>query len=278
MDQNHKLRLDFTYSMKNLIFLAAFALLIAACGSKTSEQGTADAANSATTKVDSNSTVQAKVIPSSRYKFGDTLYVYARSGLVLRDKPDVAGKKLATLEVTDPVIVTDQTPFKQSFQTKESCGLEINGFWVKVSHKGKEGYAFDGFLLKDYPKVEISMPDYWASRSKVIRSTDTPPKDDEAHFENYSELEFENGVKLTSYAHDLGTITHLTLPKSLFSFQTAYAWVLASIEDDPKNPIVWKYDHEKKEMLTGVSKDELQLYTVGIDSNENVFYSINFSD
>jgi len=66
--------------------------------------------------------------------------VTAKSGLILRDSPDINASKIGKLDFEEKVVVIDFTT--SSFTTEN-----IKGYWVKIKVKdGREGYVFNGFL------------------------------------------------------------------------------------------------------------------------------------
>ena len=98
-----------------------------------------------------------------QYREGDTLFVWAKSGLVLRATDDFKSEKIATLpfgtavkthsykyrdeDISEIEVVVVQ-PY--NFNGKKYPGYKIPGQWVKVTAQGKTGYVFDGYLSK-YP-------------------------------------------------------------------------------------------------------------------------------
>ena len=210
-----------------LLLLSAL-LLLQACGGK-SESATATSAQGESGTPAAKSSADKKPAVQGRYKAGDVLYCYARSGLVLRDAAAQSGAKLGSVAMYDKVDVIDDAPFTTAFQTKESCGLEVPGHWVRVRHKGKEGWLFDGYLLSLPPKVEISNVDYWNMQSKVKSSQDKAPKEKD-YLVGYSDLVFENGVHYVLEESEGGATHATTLPKSLVNRSQAYLFAIA---EDP---------------------------------------------
>ncbi|MDO8367418.1 MAG: SH3 domain-containing protein [Saprospiraceae bacterium] len=95
------------------------------------------------------------------YNEGDTLYVWAQSGLVLRDAPDFKSKKITSLQFGSIVVPNshkETNGIESSLEVIPSCiyegqnysGYIIPGNWVQVFANGKTGYVFDGYLSK-YP-------------------------------------------------------------------------------------------------------------------------------
>ncbi len=82
--------------------------------------------------------------------FGQKSYIVtAKSGLIIRNKPDINASKIGKLNFEENVFITKITT--GAAFTAEN----INGYWVKIKAKnGKEGYVFNGFL-KPFAKHSI---------------------------------------------------------------------------------------------------------------------------
>lgn len=113
------------------------------------------------------------------YNDGDTLFVWAQSGLILRDAPDLKSKKIAALPFGTIVVpkMHKQTDGNEiSIEVISSCiyegqnysGYKIPGNWVQVSANGKTGYVFDGFLSK-YPPPNSQEQFEWKFDSYLTR-------------------------------------------------------------------------------------------------------------
>lgn len=113
----------------------------------------------------------AGILPTNaiqRYDEGDTLFVWAKSGLILRASPDFKAEKISTLpygtavkthsykyrdEDISEIEVAVVQPY--NFNGKNYPGYKIPGLWVKVTAQGKTGYVFDGYLSKYPPANKI---------------------------------------------------------------------------------------------------------------------------
>ncbi|MBP9889983.1 MAG: SH3 domain-containing protein [Leptospiraceae bacterium] len=133
-----------------------------------------------------NFSVTAK--PIVFYKPGDHLYVLAKSGLNLRDKPSKNGRFLQIIPFGSSTLVRQITD-------KEYQVDGIYGFWVKVIADDREGYLFDGYLSSYPPPIaEVS--------SKSIPT-----------LKQYAEKFLPKGVKVTESTDDtLVTTSTLILP------------------------------------------------------------------
>ncbi len=75
------------------------------------------------------------------------LFVSARGGLNMRERPDSKSARIITIPDGGMVTVLDRVMVKETIGGHE-------GNWIKVHYAGKEGYAYDRFLINE-PK---SMP------------------------------------------------------------------------------------------------------------------------
>lgn len=242
--------------------IAMVALGFAACsdGSNTSGGST----DSTTTKVEPTKEEDAPA--RRRYANGDVLFVYAKSGLTLRETPDPQGAKITTVANGAAVTVEDTEPFTHVYSTNEPCGLTVPGYWVRVSTGGKQGYLFDGYLLEYEPLLkEQSMSGYWDAVSKVKSSTETPPEDDVEYYD-YSEIVWENGVKLTESGYVGGSNSRLTLPREMFSLHEAYLFAVVGYYIFPSGDFQCTCK-DNPGSIECMSKDEMDLITVSFDKN-----------
>lgn len=94
------------------------------------------------------------------YITGDTLYVWAASGLSLRRQPDLNAEKIAAVpygtalvalsdkfvDAADDVVVEAAPGY--TMNDSVSAPVYLNGRFVKVNYQGTTGYLFDGYLSK----------------------------------------------------------------------------------------------------------------------------------
>ncbi len=85
---------------------------------------------------------------TSRFKDGETLNVWASSGLNMRDKPDAKATKIAAIPYGAKVIVQQNIGVKIPFEVEEFKGFVVKGLWLLVKYGDKEGFVFDGFLSR----------------------------------------------------------------------------------------------------------------------------------
>ena len=149
------------------------------------------------------------------YQEGDTLFVWAKSGLILRAAPDSKAEKIITLpygtavktlfykyrdEDISEIEVAVVQPY--NFNGKNYPGYKIRGLWVQLSVQGKTGFVFDGYLSK-YPPLLTGQGknrEYWddyLSRvfGKSCTSLDTTPY---RHVPKYDIVFYKNGASRQS--------------------------------------------------------------------------------
>ncbi|MBK9448205.1 MAG: SH3 domain-containing protein [Bacteroidetes bacterium] len=247
-----------------LILLALIALIMVACSNPAEKDG-GGAKPSSVDSTAASSTDKQEATSQERYKTGDDLFVFAKSGLTLRKTPDKEGEKVSTLPFGSKVNVVDADLESDPYTTKEPCGLEMTGHWVRVKSGQKEGFLFDGYLLTLDPDAILDPEAYWTTVSKVKSTSDKGPHADVEYYE-YKSTVWENGVTFTDQGYVGGNSATLTLPKSLVSFQEAYLLAMATLQNDPANPMTCNCDVDKED-LDCSSKDEMQGTSLRVDKN-----------
>jgi Bacterial SH3 domain len=91
------------------------------------------------------------------YKKGESVFVWAISGLKVRMEASAQSKVIQTLDYGTMVEITDDNLKQVAFGLKVpkvdsiKSNLTLNGFWVRIKFKNTEGYVFDAFLSKMPP-------------------------------------------------------------------------------------------------------------------------------
>jgi hypothetical protein len=105
---------------------------------------------------------------AENYKVGDTLYVWARSGLNIRTEASVRGKKLGKLEAGEALMVIETT--NRAYQVRAIDSVEedgtpliLTGTWIKVKAGQFEGYVIDTYLLKYPPNLKGGLSGFMQS-------------------------------------------------------------------------------------------------------------------
>jgi len=100
------------------------------------------------------------------YYVGDSLYVWAKNGLKLWEKPNTNSKLIESIPFGWKIIVNEKTPetfnvkvnaeISQDYTSDSTQPLILKGNWVKVKciETGNIGYLIDQYLLKVKPRLE----------------------------------------------------------------------------------------------------------------------------
>jgi hypothetical protein len=158
-----------------------------------------------------------EVRAQARYKKGDTLYVWARTKLQVRDSPN--GKIIGSLGYGDPVVMLqDDSGSGVSIQAlpttigngKENDKVMVSGSYVEVSLKKTKGYVFDAYLLK-YPPLASKepLPQYFARTVGLLKTLK-----EERGNENYSSERYvyNNGASYESHTNEKSYGTVVIIP------------------------------------------------------------------
>ena len=174
---------------------------------------------------------------NSTYVWGDTLHVWATSGLNMREGPGTDFPKMKKLEYGDKVQVIDNylrsTPLSLTIikKSKTSDSFVINGHWVRVIIDSQEGYVFDGYLsqMPTLKIVKIEDDDSFTWRSESMydyvkreigfaeRNTDTV-NNDEAIKETYSAKKWISFSSLSNNCYEATTEFHNLSLREVYLF------------------------------------------------------------
>ncbi|MFK8004974.1 MAG: SH3 domain-containing protein [Saprospiraceae bacterium] len=214
---------------------------------------------------------------NSTYDWGDTLHVWATSGLNMREGPGTDFPKMKKLEYGDKVQVIDDylrsTPLSLTIikKSKKSDAFVMKGHWVRVIIGTQEGYVFDGYL----------------SRLPVIKKRKTSNINEVQFesFETYSKREF--GIKFFEYdsldqkelrSHHIykngfvkkiggGSCYDMTMELGQLQLNEAYLLFNNT----------FGFEKNLKNLIS--SKDEYdQYFKVRIEKKNNIFYSFSIDN
>lgn len=147
-------------------------------------------------------------------KAGSTLYVYTRSGLILRSKPDINGAAIGKAGYGSKVVVVADAGQRVAFKNGN-----IQGEWVKVKWGDKEGYIFSGYLSR-WPAMTIDLASY-LKQIFLVKSETTEAPDTVLVF-LYEKITFQNGSIYLSKTGDGGSSVRVTFPAFTMTFQEMY--------------------------------------------------------
>ena len=91
----------------------------------------------------------------NNYKQGDELVVWAKSGLNLREEPNIQSKVITKIVLGETVVTQEGKKSKnikiidkQTLADGQSFTMTLWGSWVKVKFNDYEGFLFDAYLSK----------------------------------------------------------------------------------------------------------------------------------
>lgn len=80
--------------------------------------------------------------------------IMAVSGLNLREKPDLASKRLATLPFGANVMATNEHLLENNPNSEIEIEIEgVKGHWLHIEYKGFKGYVFSGFTQRGHDRI-----------------------------------------------------------------------------------------------------------------------------
>lgn len=133
---------------------------------------------------------------------GDVLYVWAKTGLNLRQEPSIHSKRLTILLPGSQVQVLGFTQKRFSIKTLRSTEDERNPFvikgnWILVQVGDIQGYVLDTYLLPiQAPEAGESMKHYLISMSEKVSALGTAESDEysfSAKTANKIAIQYESG-------------------------------------------------------------------------------------
>lgn len=141
-------------------------------------------------------------------------YIISTDGLVLRDKPDIAGSKLDVIPFGSKVLVLSEN---NEVVEISNWPIPITGKWTFVNWKDKKGWLFGGYLgdksnylnlLEEGNKKEFSKEPikkkhtgFFKSKDEIFRYYGNPDKiDNKENNSKYSVLLFKySGIEMEVY-------------------------------------------------------------------------------
>ena len=204
-------------------------------------------------------TLALRLAAIGAYEPGDTVYVWAVSGLTLREHPAIQSARLEVIPYGTALVLQNwsgQHDTKVEAMPKNKIGetdipaLVLKGDFAQVSYKGKTGYLFDGYLSK-LPVFRIipaknqdaaHREDFtdWATRNfGLLQKTQKGAVEYGSPFS--IKWVFGNGMLQDSWGEKDGN-TRILLPDVsqeeaflLFNFMTDYVQSVQIQSNDPKD-------------------------------------------
>ena len=181
----------------------------------------------------------------------DRMYVTAKSGLVVRDKPSLESNKIFLLPNNTMTMISKKTGINLVIIDE---GKKINGEWIKIygfDNNDTQGYVFGGFLT-------IEKPEIWYSGKSAYYKTYSYENQQEGTFKSNSISEKYLNKNLPTVQPNIETL----IPKEFPYFL------------NPQNREIVLFKNHKLDNLkpVGILKSLTQ---VRIDST---FYKLKFKD
>ncbi|MEZ4772488.1 MAG: SH3 domain-containing protein [Bacteroidia bacterium] len=134
---------------------------------------------------------------ADNYQVGSELYVWAKSGLNIREIPDISGKKIGKLNLGEWVKVISISNKKSDIQviaprpdlfstniyqdSGATAPYYLTGRWIEVRSEKFKGFVVDMYLLKyPPPSTELTMIDYIKTLASEPCTIDTSWVDEDS--------------------------------------------------------------------------------------------------
>lgn len=184
------------------------------------------------------------------YTSGDTLYIWAFNGLILRNGPSLKNAGVTTIPYGAFAVVLPQNSKKKE-SLREFGGFILHGSWVKIQYADSlEGFVFDGYLSK-YPALKHKRSNEWWKEVFLPYAANTFGKPKHNFYKNkkgdgcgacygYKNTnKYPNGVvAVEELLEGDGGHYVFTLEIPGFSFEEAYLFLVL-------NPILWNKKYLK---------------------------------
>jgi len=206
------------------------------------------------------------------YQNGDTLYVWAFSGLSLRKSPTLDAPKLVTIPYGTAIIALNEkvdydyttVEVVPSFQGAEGrCpSISITGRFVMVVFKSDTGYVFDGYLSK-LPAFRYTLDtgmgkkpyfealSEWAKRNFGLADKLIEPFDGHGH---HGKIVYRNGIIEENWTSKSGKqrtiLPNLSFEESfmIFNFMSNFEWEIRNPSKNPKDSL-WFFNQKGNPIL-----------------------------
>ncbi|KAA3622892.1 MAG: SH3 domain-containing protein [Bacteroidetes bacterium] len=152
-------------------------------------------------------------------------YVWAKSGLIIRDAPSIEGKRVGKLAYGDSIRLVKVTgksysvkmmETNKSFEEYHHKEFRLRGNWVQINWQGQVGFIFDGYLSK-FPALrfrnqyDLESIENWATREFGIFGEERSKRDPNSDYHK-SLLVFKNGIIYSSEGSTGWSSTQLVFP------------------------------------------------------------------
>ncbi|RHX84223.1 SH3 domain-containing protein [Leptospira stimsonii] len=197
-----------------------------------------------------------------RESFTTIKYVFAKSGLILRKKPDLNSESILTIPYGSKVIVS------LDGQSRELLEIEgLKGYYISIKYSGHTGFVFDGLLSVLIPPDNKSK-DITNYLEKQFKRTKGPiygsVNADNSETKVY-EIYYENGIKSSTTIYLGGGYTSVSIPNATIN--------------DGKLLLLTLYPKLKK--VKFIKEKNLESFTINLKDDVTgieEYYNIRFVD
>ncbi|EMF73125.1 SH3 domain-containing protein [Leptospira interrogans] len=138
-------------------------------------------------------------------------YVFAKSGLILRKKPELNSEPILTIPYGSKVLVSSDEPVGEKLEVES-----LNGYYRFVKFSENIGFIFDGFISTLIPpdsKLD-GISHYFEKNYKKIKGPiQSSPNVDNSETKVY-EIHYEKGIKLFTTVYLGGGYTRISIPNA----------------------------------------------------------------
>lgn len=216
------------------------------------------------------------------YKKGESLFVWAKSGVIIRDTNNLNGARLDVVpygekikvlgskiyrydEIAVNLIKPPKAKKKARNNEAKKFGYDLEGTFVKIKYKNVEGFVFDGFLSHwEAPKfITIGNKKVMESLEKYIKRKFLVLEKEE----EYSDFNFDCALSKTIYSNQIiqeniackTGLTRLIIPN--FSIEEVMLFLNYSVFQPPTEYLICENQ----------SSNEFQLKRIVITEKQSNF-------
>ncbi|MGJ4754754.1 SH3 domain-containing protein [Leptospira kmetyi] len=136
-------------------------------------------------------------------------YVFAKSGLILRKKPELNSEPIVTIPYGNRVIVSLDEPLGKEIEIEN-----LNGNYRLIKYSDNTGFVFDGFLSTLIPPNAKSndISDYFEKNFKKVKGPIYRPANINESETKVYEIYYENGIISSTTIYLGGGYTTISIP------------------------------------------------------------------
>jgi hypothetical protein len=204
------------------------------------------------------------------YKVGDTLYVWSKQGLKLRDGANASGRTLMAIPFGARIVVVGKTDHRFNIKAfgptpKEQGGKMVDpvifyGSWCKIrTAAGEEGYVIDQYLLSVIPVPRTYYDSYTLNLRQLSTDTISSNYSPKGWLMSFTRrTRYANQIEVTMYADEKSNSGEFRF--SGFSIEEALVIFLSS-RDSREH--VYVYENKSDYVALGIENCILEFRTDG---------------